>query len=137
MAIVFDLADGGKNLNPGVWFDLKDGARVCVRTCAGDDLRSIEAKTVMKKTEYRGGQRYEYEQVNPDLRNELLWDFVIVDWSGMVDAEGEAIPCTKENKILLMGKSIRFAGYVADCLDKLSTDRELLERESEKNLSRS
>jgi hypothetical protein len=133
MGLVFDLSEGGKNLNPGVWFDLKDGARVCVRTCAGDDLRNIEVKTVMKKTEYRGGQRYEYEQIDHDLRNELLWDFVIVDWSGIIGVDGEDIACTKQNKIMLMGKSIRFAGYVAECLDKLAVDRELLERESEKN----
>lgn len=130
-AVVLDL----ENLNPGIWFSYRDSdvAKVCLRTCAGDDLREIRKVTVKKKVEYKNGTRFPYEEANEELFRELLWDFTIVDWKGFVDAKGNLIPCTKENKLLLMGKSTAFSDFVTDCLEILKGDAEKEKEEEEKN----
>jgi hypothetical protein len=120
-----------KNLNPGTWFDFKDGGRVCLRVCAGGDLRTIRKQTVTIKKEWKDGKRVIDEDVNTDLQNELIWDFCIVDWEKFFDVEKKPIPCTKENKLLLMDKSIKFSSFIGDCLLKLATAND--EAQSEKN----
>lgn len=113
---IFNLED----LNPGVLFDMEGGGKVRLRVCAGDDFRNIRKQTLKKKVEYKNGQRHSYEEIDEDLENKLLWDFCIIDWENFFDGSGNPIPCTKENKVLLMGKSIKFSRFVLDSLNKLA-----------------
>jgi hypothetical protein len=53
------------------------------------------------------------------MLSELLWDFVIVDWSDLFDAKQQPIPCTKEMKLLLMGRSPSFSALVSGLLADL------------------
>lgn len=121
----FDL----KDLNPGTWFEIEGGGRVCLRVCAGGDLRAIRKQTVTTKAEFKDGRRITYEVTDEEKQNELLWDFCIVDWENLFDKEKKPIPCTKENKLLLMDKSIKFANFIGDCLKKITDTG----AESEKN----
>lgn len=125
----FDL----ENLNPGTKFffdedDEKKGS-VTLRVCAGDDLRAIRKQSSKKKVEYRRGQRIEYPDTNEEVENALLWDFCIVAWEGVLDSKNVSIPCTKENKTLLMGKSPVFSKFVGD---KLSVLADIEDEEKEK-----
>ena len=103
------------------------------RVCAGDDFRNIRKQTLKKKVEYKNGQRFQIEVIDEDLENQLLWDFCIIGWENFFDASGNPIPCTKENKILLMGKSIKFSRFVLDCLNKIAeieTEQSEVERKN-------
>lgn len=121
----------------GVWFDMDGGGRVQIRTLTADDMKSIRRQTVKKRTEFKKVDgtpgRFEYEEVNDELQNELFWDRVIVDWSGLYDGKGSEIPCTKENKLLLMMRSIKFAKFVGECLKELSDSEAELEELASKN----
>lgn len=139
--IQFDL----NNLNPGEWFVYPDNenTKICLRVCAGDDLREITKQTTKKKIEWkvnpttRRVERAVYDDdLDPDgsLFNELLWDFCIVDWEGILDSNKNKIPCTRENKKLLMGKSVKFAQWVVSCLDILRESNKEKEEEEIKNL---
>lgn len=118
----FDL----ENLNPGAWFDLVEGkpkdGRICLRVCNGKALEAIRAKTVKARVEYRGGQRFEYADIKEDLHSELVWDYCIVDWENIQDAEGNPIPCTRANKVKLMRGSILFSRVVSGALARLADD---------------
>ncbi len=132
MATVFDLSD-----SPGVWFEMDGGGRVKLRTIPAESFKEIRKKTVKKKEVFKKVEgtpwRFEYEDVNEDLQNELFWDYVIVDWEDFVDKEQKPIPCTKENKTKMMTRSVMFARFVADSLKTLS-DSEAKEAEAaEKN----
>lgn len=126
-----------KNPNPGTWFKLDpddpESAEICIRTCGIDDIKEIRKKTVKKVRILKNGQVYWDEQVDEDLQNELTWDICIEDWRGLIDDEGNEIPCTKEMKKFLMGKSIKFARRVTECIAQLNEiEREEVEIE-EKN----
>ena len=112
----FDL----ENINPGTWFDFPDGeGRICIRVCALGDLEKIYKITRKPKIEYKRQGRYEYEIINKQLEDELSWDFAIVDWEEVFDADGKVIKCTLENKAMLMRKSVTFANFIATCLEDL------------------
>lgn len=126
--IIFDI---GGDLNPGILFDMEGGGKVRLRVCAGEDFRNIRKQTLKKKVEYKNAQRFAYDDIDEDLENKLLWDFCIIDWENLFDASGSPIPCIKENKVLLMGKSIKFSRFVLDSLNKLAEiNSEQVEAES-------
>ncbi len=126
---IFDISD----LNPGMWFEFEGGSRVCLRICAGDDLREIRKQSTKKKVEYRSGQRISYTITDDDLENKLLWDFCIVNWENFFDANNTPIHCNTDTKSLLMGKSIKFGRFVSECLETLTTVEEESKEKSEKN----
>ncbi len=124
-----------EELNPGTCFELEGGGKIYLRVCAGDDYRKIRKQSVTKKVDYKNAQRFPYDSVNEDLENKLLWDFCIVNWENLFsDVEKTMpIPCTTENKMLLMGKSLKFSRFVSDCLSKLTeidVEQEEIERKN-------
>ena len=127
-----------KNLNPGIWFFFDEdkgdeGGSVCLRICDSDILREIRKQTIKQKVIYKDHQRYEYEDENEDLRNELIWDYCVVDWKGVFDQDDHLVPCNKEMKMLLMGKSVTFATFVTDKLKELNNIESDRQEELEKN----
>ena len=121
----------------GVWFDMDGGGRVQLRTLSYDALKKISKQSTRKKVDFKKVEgtpgRFEYEEVNEDLQNELFWDYCIVGWENLFDSKEKEIPCTKENKTLLMSRSALFAKFIADSLKTLAEDEELQAEVAEKN----
>ena len=126
----FDL----KNLNPGAFFPFDEGeGGVTIRVANAKILEEIDKKCTKKKVEYKRGQRFETIDDDQKLRSELLWDYVIIDWEGVEDIEGNEIPCNKDNKILLMKESVKFSSFIGKCVEKLSDDEAEYAEDQEKN----
>lgn len=99
---VFDVND-----QPGVWFDIPGGGRVRIRTIAPDDWREIQRVTVVKgPPEYvkldGKFQRFQADIEDKDTQMEMIWDKTILEWEGVLDRDGNPIPCTYEWKARLM-----------------------------------
>lgn len=129
----FNLQD----LNPGTKFffdeDNESEGFLTLRILPNDVRDDIKSRAIKKRAEYKKGQRYEFNEFNEDLFAEEVWEYSIQDWGGVYDENGTEIPCTKENKIMLMNKSPIFARFYEDRLVIL---RELIEKQakvSEKN----
>jgi len=133
MATAFDL----EAKDEGAWFDLEGGGRIQLRTLSIEILTDIRKQCIKKVIEYKRvdgkAERFEVEKENTDLSNELFWDYCIVAWEKFIDGKGNEIPCTKENKILLMMRSQKFVRFVSDCLKKLTEDEEARIEGLEKN----
>ena len=129
----FDLNE----LNPGVFFSFdenEDGeGGVTIRLANGKTLDEINKACIKKKVEFRRGQRHEVIIDNDELRSKMLWEYVIIDWKGLYDQDGKEIPCTKENKIMLMQGSVKFSSFIGNCVEKLTEETEAYEGNLEKN----
>jgi hypothetical protein len=125
------------NEAPGAWFDMEGGGRIQLRSVPPDAMRAIRKQTVKKRVDYPivAGQprRFEYEELDEDLQNELLWDYVIVAWENLFDRDGKPIPCTRENKVLAMNRSKVFSTFFNECLKKLLEDEAAVVEEASKN----
>ena len=122
----FDL----DNLNPGTWFDLDGGGRICLHSLSTEEAIAISKKTTKPKVEYKNNQRFAYEEVDEDKQFSLMWDAVIVDWEGVETADRKPLECTTDNKLKLMRKSPVFARTVRGFLEKL-TELEAADKEEE------
>ena len=130
-----------KNLNPAARFYWGNGKKewVELRNVTVKQLRNIRKETVKKTVEYyRPNEsdakpfRYETDEIDHDKMDELLWDYQIVNWC-ITEPDGKEIPCTLENKLLMMGNSDKFANWVIECLNQMATDEKDQKEKSEKN----
>ena len=121
----------------GKWFEMEGGGRVQLRTLTADILKAIRKQTVKKKVDFKKVEgtpvRLEYEEINEDLQNELFWEQIIIAWENLFDGKGNEIPCTKENKTMLMTRSVKFARFISDSLKILAEDEQRELEASEKN----
>ena len=133
----FDL----KNLNPAVRFYWGEDKVewVELQALTGKQIAEFRKATSQKKVEYWRPQgsgekpfRYEFTDTNDELFNEMFWDTQIVSWN-LVDPEGKEIPCSKENKLLLLGNSNEFATWIMKCVTQLNEDNSKRIKDAEKN----
>ena len=128
-----------KDLNPGTWFKFDEGdpesGSICLRVLNSGKLAEIRDKTVKTKVEYRGANRYEYQDMDNAARDRIIWDYCIADWKGLVDDEEVPIECTTETKIALMNGHVGFSLFVESCLEKLNKLNDIHSEYLEKNLS--
>jgi hypothetical protein len=117
-----------KDPNPGVWFKFDkndpESGEIRIRAVNQAKRSEIQKKCVKKKVEYKHGQRFEYTDTKDDLFSEMLWEYSIAEWSGLVDDDGKELVCDTETKVFLMQNNVGFARFVSDCLDKLNEDEE-------------
>ena len=128
-----------KDLNPGTWFKFdesdSESGEICLRVLNSGKLAEIRDKTVKTKVEYRGANRYEYQDMDNAARDRIIWDYCIVDWKGLVDDEEVPIECTTETKIAVMNGHVGFSLFVESCLEKLNKLNDIHSEYLEKNLS--
>lgn len=123
--------------NPGVEFEHVEGWKVSLRICTMAELERIRKETTAKKVNYKTvdgrPHRFVWDEVNEEKQSQMIWDYCITGWEGIYNKQGEMIPCTPDNKLLLMKNSQAFAQFVTDSMRKLNKDEEDLKTESEKN----
>lgn len=83
------------------------GGRVKVRTIAPEDWREIQRSTVRKgPPEYvkldGKYQRFQADIEDKEVQMEMIWDRTILEWEGILDRDGNPIPCEYEWKVRLM-----------------------------------
>ncbi|MDD5532389.1 MAG: hypothetical protein PHC52_06325 [Syntrophales bacterium] len=132
MPTVFDLEQ-----KAGTWFEMDGGGRIQIHVLTPEEFKEVRRQTVKKKVDFKKVDgtpaRLPYEEVNEDLQNELFWDACIVAWENLFDGKGKEIPCTKENKVLLMMRSQTFARFVAESIETLTKDQAQQAEQAEKN----
>jgi hypothetical protein len=128
-----------KDPNPPAKFYFNDekpeDGHILIRTIPAADMEKINKRTSKKKPpEYRRGTRYEVpNEINEKLRSELMWDFIVVSWEGIVDENGKKIPVTKETKVKLMQEWPAFAILVSEGLEQMTTDNTTIRNDETKN----
>lgn len=133
MPTIIDISDKPA----GYWFDLEGGGRIQLRPMNVDILKDVRKQTIKRKVEYKRvdgkAERFEIEDINEDLQSELFWDYVIMAWENLLDADEKPIPCTKENKMLLLTHSAKFVAVINEALRKITEDEDIKLEEAEKN----
>ena len=134
--MLFDL----ENLNPAVKFYLNEEneseGSVTLKSLTRDDAAKILKKHTKKRRKWRRGQQVIEEEIDTDQVDFDSWDCNIVEWE-IYDTKGEAVPCTRENKILLVGQSPWFQNFIFEKLEQLKEQKpmEELEKNSQEQSS--
>jgi len=99
-----------EELNPGAKFDFEvdeKGASVSwvkIRAYSQEVMEGIREQCIKTEIEYKKSskhgqlQRIEFTKSDDKKIQNLLWDYVIMDWGGFVGKDKKAIPCTADNK---------------------------------------
>ena len=123
--------------NPSTEFEHEGGWKIWLRVCTVEELERIRKETTTKKAQYkiveRQAHRFTWEDVDEAKQSQMIWDYCITAWENVYDRDGAIMPCTPENKIMLMRNSQVFAQFVTSCMKKLNKEEEDAKTESEKN----
>ena len=129
-----------KNLNAGTFFAWEgelDGSKngITVRELSSKELRRINKETLKKNKIIfdQKGVPIEVPVFDEDKQDELIYDYCIVDWSGLEDDDGKPIPCNAKNKVKLMQEEPVFMAFVTDCIKRVSVVANETEEAAEKN----
>ena len=113
------------------------------------DLRSINRKEIVAMFKQSGIKQSAEYKINPENKQyqrieyvssdfdrdiefgNLMVDAIIVDWNFMTP-EGEPIPCTKDNKIILSNNP-QFKKWLDDCMEILRVGKEKKNEDEIKN----
>lgn len=118
-----------------------DAGTVSVRLIDSDTLDEIRTKTRKKVTEHvlnpktRAMERiiaFEQTPEQEKMERAMIWDHAITGWEGIKDKSRNDVPCTKENKVKLMGNPY-FGRFINECLNRLSKSTISLKEAEEKN----
>lgn len=130
-------ADGTVNYLPPE----KDAGKVQIRLADTETVERIQKETRSKVKEwlwhpkthqpYRG-EAWEQSPEQQKKEREMIWDHAIQSWEGILDKDGNAIPCTTENKVKLMSIPM-FARFVGRCLELLNLSEAERKAALEKN----
>lgn len=123
--------------NTNAWFEMDGGGQIHLQTLSSDDVKEIRKKTVKKQVEYKRvegkAERFEYEDINRDLQNELIWDTMIVEWKDIFDSRGVPIECTTANKIMMITTCEKFLNFFTESSETLRESYKKRIEEEEKN----
>jgi len=116
-------------------------AWVKLRPVSTDKVREIIKQAKQVKVGFRAVgeddkaalKQVQWEEMDVDIIYTEMWDYSIVDW-GHIEVNGQPLPCSRENKLLLIGNDIRFATNLIEWRKELEKDHvalvELLEKNS-------
>jgi hypothetical protein len=126
------------NLNPGTWFyfdqDDESGGAILLRVCPQGEVRRINNLCTKKPVKFRKNQPYVDKEVDTAQEERLLWDYCIVDWKDIEDANGVPIECTQDTKDKLMQGDPGFSEFVAERM-RMLREVGINKEDLEKNLS--
>lgn len=118
-------------------FELPGGGKIHLRLRNEADEKKIRAACITSAVEYPlldgKYQRFESEKTDVDLYYAMGTDANISGWEGILDKNEKPIPCTLENKVLLMKLSPVFRDAVSAGIKALKEKEEKEAKESEKN----
>jgi len=111
MALVFDA----KRKDDGVWCEYMGGVKVKVRPMSRSTFRRLRKEATTKEARMdERGRRVEEERVDEERLDRELYRYMIEDWSGIVDGDGEPVPCTPEMVDAVCDRLPNFAAWVAE-----------------------
>jgi len=134
-----------EELNPGAKFDFEVDEKgltvswVKIRAYSQEVMEGIREQCIKTEVEYKKAakhgqlQRIEFTKSDDKKIQNLLWDYVIMDWGGFVGKDKKPIPCTADNKAKFMRQWPAFYSFVDKCLEKITPDVNEAIKESEKN----
>lgn len=119
-------------------FELPGGGTLELRLLSVADLKQLRDTCVKITPEYPkldDGQYHRFEglQWDKDLWDALAWDLTIKSWSKLFDRDGNEIPVTRDNKVLLMTRSAQFRQAYDDGMKALKEAEKEALKEQEKN----
>jgi len=127
----------------GVWFTMPHGdASMLLAAIDNSKYRDLRAKLMMKNP-YKslGRMRSSLSTVQADLMDRLMITLlsksIVLDWRGINDKDGKAVPFSEETITEYLTRLPRLREWVLECAGELEAYQTEDREEAEKNLLRS
>jgi len=123
-------------LDDPAWVEWKDGVEILVRPLPVSKTNELRKRATPKKFEFANGVRVPGQPDN-DKYNDLLQEWLVKDWRGILDRDGNEVPCTPENIKAILDHFHELRLFVVMAGRDLETYRQQQGKEEEGNSSAS
>lgn len=86
----------------GKWFNYATDIELKIRPILGTSIKEIELSAQTGRQVVDPRTRKMVPEIDEKKRDELLTDYIIEDWRGVVDDDDKLVPVTLENKKALL-----------------------------------
>lgn len=92
----------------GRWFAYQEGVEIKIRPLTGTILRDLRKQAAVSRMELDPKTRrmIPVEDIDEDKMESILADYLIEDWKGIGDDEGNPMAVTQENKHLVLDQPL-------------------------------
>ena len=99
----------------GKWFPLGEKAKIKMRSYSSDVVQAYRRRALAPYAVFSDNNRSLPEGVEDQVSKDTLIDVIILDWEGLTD-DGEPMPYSKENAIMLMEEAEGFMALLVQIL---------------------
>ena len=121
------------SLNESAWAQYRPGVRLKVRPLSSSKREEFEKLATSNRIEFVNGRRQTVKEPDQEKMEELIRDWIVEDWEGLVDQDDNAIPCTKEMKVLILDYHHNMRMFALDTAMDLEDLKEKQQAEDSKN----
>jgi Na+-transporting NADH:ubiquinone oxidoreductase subunit NqrF len=111
-------------VDEGRWFTFGDsGARFKVRNVTTSILRDLRKKASTITMEFKNGKRSRVENINDELFEKLIQEYILEDWEGLGNEHGDVLKVTDENKQMIFN-NLELSMFIWECSKSLEIEEE-------------
>jgi len=88
-------------LEDAQWVEYREGFDLLIRPLSSSKRSEIEKKATTLVTKFVKGRRQQVSELDSDKMEELLLDWIIKDWRGLVNPDKNKIACDLATKLLI------------------------------------
>lgn len=122
--------DAVKAGEEGIWFPFIGSFHVLIRYLSPRKMREMRDECTTARRTAKGF----VDDLDEEMLERKFRDYIIADWRGAKDTDGEDWPCTDESKVAIMDSDTAFAGFVNETTISLDAFIDRIEEESRGNL---
>lgn len=96
----------GNGLPEGIWGEYCEGVRLKIRKLTRESLRFLKKKhcKITMELDPRTRRMMPTEKIDDDAYEDAITDYLVEDFEGIGDADGNPLPLNLESKMLIMDK---------------------------------
>jgi len=121
------LGFDGNNLPTGVWGEFSDGVKIKVRRLTAEVIRELRRPHVTTSMVPHEGRMVQSEKLDPEKYDEAIMDYLIEDFEGIGDENGNPLPKTLESKKRILNE-ISIKDWVWAFAQSIQTVQETVEK---------
>lgn len=120
-------------LDDSAWVKYEGGVELKIRPLSASKQEALKNKASSNQIEFVNGRRVTVQKLNDREYEELLRDWIIEDWRGIVDQGDEPIPCTLEMKMPILDHLHKMRAFALDAALDLQSIKQKDQAENSKN----
>ena len=121
------------DISNGVWVDYQEGATLKIRPLPASKQEELKKEASHDVLKIERGERIITQKLDGFKYEQLLRDWMIEEWKGIVDRNDKPIPCSPKMKFIILDYDHDMRAFVLDTALKIAAIKRSQQEQNSKN----